>query len=773
MRSAAIAFLCGTLVLLQLPELPDIRWCLLLVCLIPLLLLAVRLRFLIIVGCGFLLALWHVSPIVTATIPAELEGRDLIATGTISSLPRLTASGNHFDFTIEQLAADSHSVDFTGTVRLTWYRRQGPRPQVGERWQFRVRLKHPHGFANPGGFDYEAWLLQNHIVATGYIRDDRENRRLAPAKGWFYWHAWRQGLVRRLGHVLEGQSNAGVIMALAVGERSAIAPATWEVLLKTGTNHLVAISGLHIAAVSGFGFVVCRRLWAAIPYLALRWPAPAAGALLGLLLAFVYAALAGFSLPTRRALIMITVALLAIIWQRPHQSAQTLATALLAVLLIDPLAVLSASFWLSFTAVAIILFGMNNRLHAEQTLRQRWWWRWGRLHILIAIGLLPLLILLFQRFPLISPLANIIAVPWVSFLVIPPVLCGTLLLGISDGLAHVLLSLGSLTLATLWPLLSKLAANDMWQWTRHAQPWWTVVSAFVGTVMLLLPRGVPGRWIGVFCLLPMLLNPPPRPVVGGLKFALLDVGQGLASVVQTHNHVLVYDTGPRFSADFDTGNAVVVPYLRYYGWQRVDRLVIGHGDNDHIGGADSLRRQVPVLDILSSVAEKIPWASARPCLEQQHWRWDGVDFEILHPNGSRAWQGNDGSCVLRISNGEHTFLLTGDIEAFAEHRLATERAAAIDSDILVVPHHGSKTSSSAVFVAAVTPDHVLFPVGYHNRFGFPDPHVLERYQRRGAQIWRSDYDGAIEVTLFPGCEPFFSSYRKSLGHFYSMHALYH
>jgi len=767
MRSAAIAFLCGTLILLQLPELPDVRWCLLLVCLIPLLLLAVRLRFLIIIGCGFLLALWHASSIVTSRIPAELEGRDLIASGTISSLPRFTASGNRFDFTIEHLYTDSHSVDFAGKVRLTWYRQQDPLPQVGEHWRFHVRLKQPHGFANPGSFDYEAWLLQNHIIATGYIRDVNDNQRLEPVHGFSRWRAWRQALIAHLGRVIDGQAHAGVIRALAVGDRSAISPSAWQVLLQTGTNHLVAISGLHIGVVAGFGFVVCRRLWAAIPFLALRWPAPAAGAVLGLLLATVYAALAGFSLPTQRALIMIAVALLAVIWQRPQQSTQALATALLVVLLIDPLAVMSASLWLSFTAVAIILFGMNHRLHVGQAFHQRWWWRWGRLHMLIAIGLLPLLLLLFQRLPLLSPLANLIAVPWVSFFVVPPVLCGTLLLGISDELACLLLSLGNFALAAVWPLLSKLAASDIWQWVWHAQPGWTVVSALFGTVILLLPRGLPGRWTGVICLLPLLLNPPPRPPVGGLKFTLLDVGQGLASVVQTHNHVMVYDTGPRFSADFDTGDTVVVPYLRYFGWQRIDRLIIGHGDNDHIGGADSVQRQIPVLDVLSSVPEKITWAAAQSCLEHQHWRWDGVDFDILHPNTSPAWQGNDGSCVLRISNGEHTLLLTGDIEAFAEQRLVAERAAAIDSDILVAPHHGSRTSSSAVFVAAVAPADVLFPVGYRNRFAFPERHVLERYRRRGTRIWRTDNDGAIDVTLSPGRQPDISSYRNSRGRFWS------
>lgn len=773
MRSAAIAFLCGTLILLQLPVLPDARWCLLLVCLIPLLLLAVRLRFLILFGCAFLLALWHASSIITSLIPVELEGLDLIATGTISSLPQLTMNGSRFDFTIEHLYADSHPVDFAGKTRLTWYLRQDAIPQFGERWRFRLRLKHPHGFANPGGFDYEAWLLQNHIIATGYIRRDSGNRRIAPARGWSRWQAWRQTLVNRLGRALEGQANVGLIKALAVGDRSAIAPASWQTLLDTGTNHLVAISGLHVGVVAGFGFVVCRRLWAAIPWLTLRWPAPAAGALFGLLLAFVYAGLAGFSLPTQRALIMIAVALLAIIWQRPHQPGQTLATALLAILLIDPLSVLSSSFWLSFTAVSIILFGMNTRIHFNETLRQRWWWRWGRLHMLIAIGLLPLLIILFQRLPLISPLANLIAVPWVSFLVLPPVLCGTLMLGISEDIAHVLLSIGCFTLATLWPLLSRLADTDVLQWTQHAQPGWVVLSALLGTVILLLPRGLPGRWAGLACLLPLLLNPPSRPPVGGVEFTLLDVGQGLAAVIQTHGHVLVYDTGPRFSPDFDTGDAVVIPYLRYYGWRRVDRLIVGHGDNDHIGGVESLLRQMPVADILSSVPEKIPRATARPCREQQHWRWDGIDFDILHPGASRAWQGNDGSCVLRISNGDHTLLLTGDIEGFAEHHLATGRATAIASDILVAPHHGSNTSSSAVFVAAVAPDHVLFPVGYHNRFGFPDRRVLDRYQRRGTRIWRTDHDGAIAITLYPGREPEISSYRHSVGRFWLWHPLYH
>jgi competence protein ComEC len=772
MRSGAIAYLGGILLLLQLPELPDVSWCLLLLPLIPLVLLADRLRIIAVFLCAFLLSLWHANSIVSRTIPVQFEGLDLSAIGVISSLPKQTLSGNRFTFTIENLSAGGLAVPLTGKVQLSWYNGV-PELHSGERWQLMIRLKHPHGLANPGSFDYEAWLFQNRILATGYVRNAETNRLLGPAGGQYSLQSRRHDLATALEQVLQGQPYAGLIMALAIGERYLIPDDQWDVLIQTGTNHLVAISGLHIGMVAGLGFILMRRLWASVPWLALRWPAQSAAAISGLVLALIYAALAGFSIPTQRALIMVAIALLAILLQRHQRPTQVLAVALISVLTFDPLAVLSAGFWLSFTAVAIILMGMNHRLSPSNRWAG-WWWRWGRLHILVSIGLIPVLLILFQRLPLMSPLANIIAVPWVSLLVVPLVLLGTLFLPMAGGgLAQALLHLANLSLAALWPLLSAIASLDLAQWTQHVPLGWTVLPALLGTALLLLPRGVPGRGLGLVWMAPALLVTPAGPGYGSIYFTLMDVGQGLAAVVRTQTHVLVYDTGPRFSADFDAGRAVLVPFLRGQGITEIDRLIIGHGDNDHIGGADSLQRQMTINQVASSVPDKIHWGRAEACRDQQHWRWDGVDFDLLHPTAAQAWQGNNASCVLRISNGDHKMLLSGDIEAFAEQRLIAIHAAYLDTDILVAPHHGSKTSSTLAFIKAVKPAFVLFPVGYHNRYHLPQSEVVQRYTDQGSHILRTDFDGAISVQAAAGQEIRVFRYRDQAGRFWVRHIPFH
>jgi len=777
MRTGAIAYLGGILLLLQLPELPDVRWCLLLLALIPLLPLAGKLRILFVFLCGFLSALWHANSIVSSTIPAQFEGRDLTAIGIIDSLPRQTASGSRFHFFIEELSTDGRVIPLSGRVQLSWYGRT-PVLGSGERWRLTIRLRHPHGLMNPGGFDYEGWLLQNRLLATGYVRNDDTNRQLEAARGRHIWQALRHDLSRRLDQVLQGQNHAGLITALAIGERYAITDDQWDVLMRTGTNHLVAISGLHIGLVAGLGVILVRRLWLTVPWLLLRCPAPSAAALGGLILAFIYAALAGFSIPTQRALIMVAVILLALLLQRHRRPSQVLAIALIVVLTIDPFAVLSAGFWLSFAAVAIILLGMNNRL----PVMAGWsglWWRWGRIHVLVTIGLIPLLLILFQRLPLLSPLANFIAVPWVSLLVVPLVLLGTLLLPLvgflplAGNMAEGLLQLANFSLATLWPLLLAIANLDLALWTQHVPLLWTVLPAILGTTLLLMPRGLPGRWLGLLWLLPALLITPSRPDPGEVHFTLLDAGQGLAAVVQTRNHLLVYDTGPRFSADFDAGEAVLIPFLRQQGLTAIDRLIIGHGDNDHIGGADSLQRQIPVRQVLSSVPDKIHWTRAELCRDQQRWQWDGVDFEMIHPTAARAWQGNNASCVLRISNGKHSILLSGDIEAFAEHHLMATRAELLAADILVIPHHGSKTSSTPAFIKAVDPSYALFPVGYRNRYHFPQPEVLQRYVAHGSRIFRTDVNGAIMIRLSPGGGMISRQSRDQASHFWQRHPRFH
>jgi len=773
MRTVAIAYLLGSLILFQLPELPDNRWSLLLLGLIPLSMWVVSVRFLLIMGCGFFMAAWHAHTIISNNLPVWAEGLDVVIVGHITTLPEYTSTGTRFNINIERIYVGNQPLGITGQVRLNWYGRPKSVLYGGDRWQLLVRLKHPHGMVNPGTFDYEAWLLQQHIIATGYVRESPDNFKLSQHYALSNWQHWRQSIASRLAENTTNLDFAGIITALAIGERVLVSDNQWSVFRHTGTNHLIAISGLHVGLVAAFGFVLTRRLWVSIPCLVIRLPAPSAAAIVAIILAIAYAALAGFTVPTQRAVIMITIVLLMMLMQRARRPSETLALALLAVMIFDPLALLSVGFWLSFAAVTIILFSMNNRDISTLARSQLWWWRWGRIHLIISLGLFPFLLIIFQQVPLVSPLANLIAVPWVSVLVVPFVLLGTLCLPLSDVLSQWLLSMADLSLSCLWPILTALASIDVLHWHQHKPPTWMLLIALIGVVFLLIPRGLPGRWLGLVWLAPAILCAPSRPGYGAINFTLLDVGQGLAAVVETQTHVLIYDTGPKYSSMFNTGDAVINPYLHIRGWGKIDRLVIGHGDNDHLGGADAVHQAFPILDTISSVPERLDWQNVQHCLDGQHWQWDGVDFTILHPTNSSVWVANNASCVLRISNGNHSILLTGDIEVLAENRLKADHPTQLQSTILVAPHHGSDTSSTLGFVNRVRPQHVLFPVGYMNRFQFPDHQVIQLYRAAGVKTWQTSDAGAIKVILEPGQAVSISGSRLESRHFWIRHQNYH
>ncbi len=739
MGQGATLFLLGVLALQNVPELPAAAWALAFIPLAPLALRFRPLRLPAACAAGFLWALLSAQHILATGLAADLEGRDVDAEGVIVSIPERMGRAVRFQFIIDRMSDGVTDLPSPGRIRLSWYE-DAPELRAGERWHLRLRMKRPHGFHNPGSFDFEGWLYQNRIRATGYVRPAASNRLLAPAAPGYSLQRLRQTLFERLQAALAGRELGGVIIALAIGERQGIAQAQWDVFRRTGTSHLVAISGLHVGMVAGLFLFAVRRLWARLGGLPLYIPAQQAAAVAALAAALIYAALAGFSIPTQRTVIMIGVVVVAVLRRRHQVAGHTLMTALLCVLLYDPLAVMNGGFWLSFGAVAAILFGMNRRVGREAR-----WLSMGRLHVLVAVALTPLLLILFQQVSLISPLANLVAVPWVTLGVVPLVLAGCVLQALSPALGDPVLRLAETLLAWLWPLLDHMASYEALQWTQHTPPVWATAAAVVGVILLIAPRGLPGRWLGLVWLLPALLVAPARPAAGELWFTLLDVGQGLAAVARTRNHVLVYDTGPGFSADFDAGSAVVLPYLRYYGLRRIDTLVIGHGDNDHIGGAAALSGAIGVGRVLTSVPERVPWWPAEYCQRGQHWEWDGVRFEVLSPGTEVESRGNNASCVLRIGNASGAVLLTGDIEARAEARLLRADPDGLAADVLVAPHHGSKTSSTLPFIAQVGARYVLFPVGYRNRWGFPHPTVVERYRDTDALMFSSAEHGALTV----------------------------
>ncbi|TVR58849.1 MAG: DNA internalization-related competence protein ComEC/Rec2 [Candidatus Competibacteraceae bacterium] len=748
MRLGAIGFLLGILALQALPELPARAWALALPAVLLALALVPRLRWPAWGLAGFLWALLLAPP--PGVLPEELEGVDLQVEGWIASIPERQPRSTRFEFVVDRAWDGERPAPLAGQrLRLSWWDDAGsdasPRGklQVGDRWDFTVRLRSPRGLRNPGGFDYERWLYAKGIVATGSIRARPPPRRLVEAER-YPLDRYRQHLAERFERHLSGHPQTPILIALTVGERGGMTSWQWEVFNRTGTTHLMAISGAHIGLVAGMVFALVWTLWSWIPWLTLRWPATRAAALAALLGAGGYTLLSGMSVPSRRAFLMLAVAMIALWVQRAPVPSRILALALLAVLLVDPGAPLQVGFWLSFGAVAAILYTVVGRWRERQGFR-----RTVGLQLSISLALLPLLLLFFQQFPLLSPLANLIAIPWVGSTVLPLSLLAALAGLVSDALQGWLLDWAALTMDGLWQVLRWLARMPGLLWQRPEPPLWALALALPGVALLLAPRGLPGRWLGLPLCLPLLWPPVAAPAAGGFWFTLLEVGPGLATVVRTQNHVLVYDTGPRLGATLDAGRAVLVPFLRQQGVTEVDVLIVSHADSQHTGGVRSLRELLPVARILTSAPEQIFIDSAEACRAGQHWQWDGVTFQMLHPPES-GFGGDNASCVLKVTGQAGRVLLPGDIETAAELTLAATYGSGLAAEVLVAPHHGHRNLSTAAFLNAVQPDYILFSTGYRNRFGYPRPETVARYQTTGATLLDTAREGAITFRLEPG-----------------------
>ena len=684
---------------------------------------------------GFLWTLFNAHLLLQHELLPREEGKTLYAEGMVISLPETNAKSIRFNFRIDELMDKGRPVKSNpGKVRLSWYKGHQPL-QPGERWRLKIRLKRPHGFMNPGGFDYESWLFQNRLRATGYVVDDEGNTRLNEAAG-YNPDFVRFVIGNKIREALPPDKLAGFIPALAIGDRSGLSDAQWRVLTATGTNHLIAISGLHIGLVAGFAYLLTLPAWG---WLRISVPAIRLAAAGAMFTALVYALLAGFSLPTQRALVMVWVYFGMKLYDRRIISSDVLGIALFAVLIRDPFAPMSASFWLSFGAVAVILYGISYRVQPRRPRLQEW----GRVQYIVSMGLAPALALYYQQIPIFSLFANMLAVPWVSFIVIPLILGGCLLLFIQ---VEWLLELALTSLQVLWWTL-----NLFMQWEFQLLPvarpgLMTMIIVSAGILILLLPRGITPRWLGLIWLIPLFFPHKPGLSFGEAGMTVLDVGQGLAVVVSTQKHNLLYDTGPAYASGFNTGTAVVLPYLRSSGINALDLLVQSHGDNDHIGGLKGLIGEIPISRILTSVPGRIPHQQVRDCRDGQSWYWDGVYFQVLHPAEAMNLSANDRSCVVRISARDLTLLLPGDIEKRAERSLVQRHGAGLQSDVIVAPHHGSKTSSTREFIRAVSPDIAIIPAGYRNRFNLPNQDIISRYRKHGASLLNTAESGAIRVS---------------------------
>lgn len=685
------------------------------------------------VALGFTFSFLYVQNIFSFSLSKNLESQTTVIRGHVASIPNLEPQTASFMFELNQI--NYHTVHNRPLIKLSWHKPDTI--QVGDEWLLHVRLKRVHAIQNPGGFDFEAWALQQGLRAMGYVVSNTKNQFIAHDYFRYPIHQIRQKIKVRIENILPPSQTKPWIIALMVGERSGVAQDDWQILRNTGTNHLMAIAGLHIGILFGFAHAFFLLLWRRLPKLMLKVPAQLGALCSAFVLCLIYSALAGFSIPTQRACIMLGVFILNLLARKKTTAWNSWSLALLLVLILNPLSVLSDSFWLSFGTIALIIYGMSGRLAPKNL-----WWKWGRVQWVISFGLMPLSLLLFQECSIISFVANSIAIPWLAFLILPFCFLGTLFLYLSPAVGKYFLLIADQNLSGLWKLLTWFAQLHYATW-QHAIPSTIIFFiSLIGILLLMLPAGFAGRCLGLIWLMPLIFYQPIKPRMGDFWMTLLDVGQGLSVVIQTHKHTLIYDTGPRF-ANQDTGERVLLPYLRMLAITELDSLIISHGDNDHIGGATILLKTFPIRMIKSSVPDKL--TSASYCLSGDTWQWDQVQFSILYPTTNDLHLGNDSSCVLQIDNGVQKLLLTGDIEKHAEKNLLARISKQLSADVLIAPHHGSKTSGLKEFIYTVAPSYVLFPIGYRNRYHFPHPSVIQTYQQIHAKQLDTAHSGAIQM----------------------------
>jgi competence protein ComEC len=794
---------------------------------------------LIVFLCAAALALgltgWRSTHYLQTSLNPALEGIDLEVTGVVSAMPQRLETGLRFRFEVESAhLAGTPSVlppNLPPRLLLSWYQRVvsgdvsagvnpaetlaafsledasiTPQldPKAGERWQFTVRLKAPHGNSNPHGFDYELWAWEQGAQGVGYVRENKRQtppKRLGVAKAGMLSslgfamerarQAVRDAVFQRLGDAHE-RSAAGVIAALVTGDQNAIERADWDIYRATGTAHLMSISGLHITMFAWLAALLIGRLWRTtaraqtrwLARLCLRLPAAHAALLGGLALAALYAWFSGWGVPAQRTVWMLAaISLLRLVGLRWPWYATWLLAAVV-VLTVDPWAMLSAGFWLSFVAVAVLFAsdpntslspnglgrnglegqGLESQGLAGKVASQVW--ALLREQWIITLALAPLTLLLFQQVSLVGLLANAVAIPLVTLVVTPLAMLGALFAPLWDLAAG---CVGYLALALKW-----LAALPYAVYTAPAPPLVLSCMAVLGGVLLVIPlpftKRLPTMALAALFITPALVWQPTRPVQGQFELLAMDIGQGNAVLIRTANHSLLYDAGPRFSRESDAGHRTIVPLLRALGVQ-LDVLMLSHRDSDHTGGAKAVLAAHPQARVITSALlakdlMDIGLAADKPlepCLAGQSWLWDFVRFDVLHPTqekldaagaGESKIKPNSLSCVLKITSGDavnpKSALLVGDIEVPEERSLI---GLPLESTLLLVPHHGSKTSSSDLFLDAVKPQIALVQAGYRNRFAHPRPDVMARYEARriqtvlspacGAATWQSDAPGQV------------------------------
>lgn len=686
----------------------------------------------------------HAAHALSVQLPATMERGDYVVTGRVVGLPVHELQRTAFVFRVD--TSEAVPAALRGRLlRLSWYddRREGPDERrttlgAGSRWAFTVRLRAPHGLRNPGWFDSEKRAMSNRLTAVGYVRANEAVERTAGGSG---VDAWRDTVAVRIETVVPSDASR-FVRALAIGDTRGLTDLDWEALRATGLTHLVAISGFHVGIVAGFFALLATGIWWCLPWLGRALPRPQAAALLALAGGALYAAVAGWELPTVRTVLMIAVVVVARMARRNLRVADALGYAAFAVVLVDPMAVSSAGFWLSFAGVAWLVWCLPDA-RGQSKLRGLLAAQW-----VATIGLLPLTVVLFGQASLAGPIANLVAIPWWSLVVVPLALAGTGLEALHGGAGDWAWRGAGWAFDLSWPLFDWLAASPVSLWWLPEPHWLALPLALLAAFWMLLPRGVPGKGLALLLWLPLLWPDRQLPRQGEAEMIVLDVGQGLAVLVRTARHAVLYDTGPAVPEAYDAGERVVVPALQALGVRKLDAIVVSHGDADHAGGFSAVQRRFAAPVVFAPQWDRVPGAS--PCLAGSRWQMDGVTFRFLHPDMHFPPFRNPSSCVLRVETAHGAALLPGDIDAVVERLLVRRDPQAFAADAVVAAHHGSRSSSDPAFVQASGAQVVVMSAGHGSRFGHPHEEVVARWTNAGAAVGTTAGGGATRLRLQSG-----------------------
>ena len=740
MVSNALTLILGALFAFFSSELIDQFWIAYLPITLSLAYLIPRYRFVLLILSAYLWGGLHFHNTIGLKLKHDFDNQTVLLSGVIADIPDVRVKS--IRLLIKPDFIDGYPHSLPKLIKLSWYHTR-QLPVAGERWQFLAKVRRPRGFQNPTGFDYERWLFVERIGATGYVKRSTENIRLE-LTNWWNINLIRATVAAAIDRECTACNNQGLIKALTIGYRGEISAAQKQILKDSGTAHLLAISGLHIGLISGLFYLLGRWLWR-IYFFRYRYNQLEISTLLSFFAGLSYAALAGFGIPTVRALIMLGVICFALKTRTQCNLLNSIATAVVIILIIDPLAVGSASLWLSVGALLIINFAQYLLLYQQGWLRQLL-----LIQALFSLLFIPVGILLFGQVNSAGFFANIIAIPVVSFVLLPLALLASFCATVNMPYADWLLAICDKGLTLIVNYLQWLLESGLAAFGTANIPLPLVMLSFIGFLILVMPKAMPGKKLAIILVLLPIIWLPEKAEYGSFNMAVLDVGMGTAVVVRTRNHSLVYDYGPGNNQGFSAGSWVVKPYLQYHDILPPDLMVISHVDQDHSGGFQTFKSDYDPSRLISGTPHKLQkrfnlTSPIRSCHDITTWRWDGVEFEFLSlPKTNTMPDSNNHSCVLRIQ-GLHSVLLAGDIESERESWLVEANPGQLKSDLLVAPHHGSLTSSTASFVDSVLPEAVIFTVGKDNRWGFPKPQILERYLAIDSDIYRTDLHGAVTV----------------------------